>query len=90
MRVPLVKYAHVISAENRGRIGQQVAPTQSTFFTLEEFVQSDGLFGIHQSSKNSPLHYLFMIMLYDTLKVLQSVDKVLTGISEDMLDESIL
>ena len=86
-RVPLIDYSRIMASETWQRKGFGMAGTIPTMYALEGLAVSDK-YQDKASMKEHPLDYLLMIILWDTSKILRSMDVALAGIGSSMLDES--
>ena len=80
-RVPIMNYSHMMAPENGLRPSYQMDPTLPTLSALEDLA-------LRSVESRGPLDYLIMIILWDTSKILRSMERALAEIGSSMLDES--
>ena len=86
VRIPLTIYSDTMIPENKQRLAREMR-CYSTTNTLKQLLQTHEVPMPHWST---PLGSLFQIIVHDTFKILQFIDRVLNDMDLGMLDDTLV
>ena len=89
-REPMISYDLFSSLDDIQRIAQHLGSTNSTATDLMHWLQHKEHQQIAEWTRLDPLHLLFGIIHRDTMEIVRLMNRALTEISHDILDDSII
>ena len=89
-RGPRLDYSSVMSINNIASLKQHLDTETSTAVDLAAWIRAHNTRQRHASAHSGPLDFLFAIVQKDTLNTLRLMDRVLTQIGRDILDENLI